>query len=153
MNIGVRIGHALTAVAFSTLLFSASALAQTTMRINVSMPKDGHHGVAIDAFAAEVDRLTEGRYKIETFYAGSLGAERESIEAVQLGTLELTFTSTGPVPNFVPETEHPRRALSSSATTPTRAPCLDGPIGNDCWAGSRHTASRRWPGLTTASAT
>src|SRR5690606_1310665 len=45
-----------------------------------------------------------GRYKIETFYAGSLGAERESVEAVQLGTQELTWTSTGPVPNFVPDT-------------------------------------------------
>jgi hypothetical protein len=32
-----------------------------------------------------------------------LGGEREMIEAVQLGTQELTFTSTGPVPNFVPE--------------------------------------------------
>ena len=39
------------------------------------------------------------------FYNGSLGGERESIEAVQLGTLELAFSSTGPVPNFVPETK------------------------------------------------
>ena len=32
-----------------------------------------------------------------------IGAERESVEGVQLGTLDLTMTSTGPVPNFVPE--------------------------------------------------
>ena len=92
----------MTGVALAALTAGA-AQAQTVMRINVSMPQDGHHGIAIDTFAEQVESLTEGRYQIETFYAGSLGAERESIEGVQLGTLELTFTSTGPVPNFVPE--------------------------------------------------
>ncbi|WP_338608172.1 TRAP transporter substrate-binding protein [Pelagibacterium nitratireducens] len=95
-------GAALAGVA-TIALTAGSAQAQTVWRINVSMPQDGHHGIAIDTFAEEVERLTEGRYVIETFYAGSLGGERESIEGVQLGTLELTFTSTGPVPNFVPE--------------------------------------------------
>lgn len=103
MTIGLRITKTVAAAAIIAAAFAPSAFAQTVMRINVSMPQDGHHGVAIDAFAAEVERLTDGRYDIETYYAGSLGAERESIEAVQLGTLELTFTSTGPVPNFVPE--------------------------------------------------
>ncbi len=32
-----------------------------------------------------------------------MGGEHESIEAVQLSTQELTLTSTGPVPNLVPE--------------------------------------------------
>jgi tripartite ATP-independent transporter DctP family solute receptor len=83
--------------------FGATASAQTAMRINISVAKDSHQGVGIDTFAAEVDKRTNGRIKIQTFYSGALGAERESIEAVQLGTHELTFTSTGPVPNFVPE--------------------------------------------------
>ena len=50
-----------------------------------------------------IEERTNGRYKVQSFYSGSLGGERESIEAVQLGTQELTFSSTGPVPNFVPE--------------------------------------------------
>ena len=79
------------------------SLAQTTMRISISVAQNSHQGVAIDTFAQEVEKRTNGRYKIQTFYSGSLGGERESIEAVQLGTQELTFTSTGPVPNFVPE--------------------------------------------------
>lgn len=89
-------------VAALTLLGGA-ATAQETIRISISLAQDSHQGVAIDTFAAELERLTEGRYDVEPFYAGSLGAERESIEGVQLGTLEMTFTSTGPVPNFVPE--------------------------------------------------
>jgi tripartite ATP-independent transporter DctP family solute receptor len=93
------------AVAILTGVAAAPALAQTTMRISVSPPKNSHYGVAIDTFAQEVEKRTSGRYKIQTFYSNSLGAEREAVEAVQLGTQELTFTSTGPVPNFVPETK------------------------------------------------
>lgn len=103
MTIGLRITKTVAAATIMAAVFATSAFAQTAVRINVSMPQDGHHGVAIDAFAEELEKLTEGRYDVQTFYAGSLGAERESIEGVQLGTLELTFTSTGPVPNFVPE--------------------------------------------------
>ena len=85
--------------------FVASAAAQTTMKISISTSKNSHQGVGIDVFAQEVEKRTAGRYKVQTFYDGSLGGERESIEAVQLGTQELTLTSTGPVPNFVPETK------------------------------------------------
>ena len=84
-------------------LISSHAAAQTQMRISISIGQNSHQGVAIDTFAKEVEKRTNGRYKIQPFYAGALGGERESIEAVQLGTQELTFTSTGPVPNFVPE--------------------------------------------------
>jgi tripartite ATP-independent transporter DctP family solute receptor len=88
-----------------TMGFMAAATAQTTMRISIATAKDSHQGVAIDTFAAEVEKRTNGRYKIQTFYNGSLGGEREYIEAVQLGTQELAFSSSGPVPNFVPETK------------------------------------------------
>jgi len=80
-----------------------TAAAQTTMKINISVAQNSHYGVAIDTFAREVEARTSGRYKVQTFYAGALGAERESVEGVQLGTLDLTLTSTGPLPNFVPE--------------------------------------------------
>jgi tripartite ATP-independent transporter DctP family solute receptor len=83
--------------------FVAAASAQTTMKISISVAQNSHQGVAIDTFAKEVEKRTGGRYKIQAFYSGALGGERESIEAVQLGTQELAFSSTGPVPNFVPE--------------------------------------------------
>ena len=79
------------------------AFAQEVMKMNISIAQNSHYGVAIDTFAKEVEARTNGRYKIQNFYSGALGAERESIEGVQLGTLDLTMTSTGPVPNFVPE--------------------------------------------------
>jgi tripartite ATP-independent transporter DctP family solute receptor len=118
------------AAAAGIALGAAPALAQTTMKINISLAQNSHQGVAIDTFAKEVEKRTNGRYKVQTFYSGSLGAERESVEAVQLGTQELTFTSTGPVPNFVPEVAILDIPFLFRDYAHARA-VLDGPIGQD----------------------
>src|SRR5262252_2225824 len=107
-----------------------SAIAQTTLKMNISIPQSSHYGVAIDTFAREVEARTAGRYKIQNFYSGALGAERESIEAIQLGTLDLTMTSTGPVPNFVPEVAILDIPFLFRDYAHARA-VLDGPIGQD----------------------
>ncbi len=112
------------------LVAGQSALSQTVMKINISTAQNSHQGVAIDTFAKEVAKRTDGRYKVETFYSGSLGGERESVEAVQLGTQALTFTSTGPVPNFVPETKILDVPFLFRDKAHARA-VLDGPIGDD----------------------
>lgn len=111
----------------------ATAAAQTAMKINIGIPKNSHQGIAIDTFAKEVETRTNGRYKIQTFYSGSLGGERESIEAVQLGTQELTFSSTGPVPNFVPEVKILDTPFLFRDKAHARA-VLDGPIGQEILA-------------------
>lgn len=108
----------------------AAASAQTTMRISISVAQNSHQGIAIDTFAKEVEKRTAGRYKVQTFYSGALGGERESIEAVQLGTQELAFSSTGPIPNFVPETKILDVPFLFRDKAHARA-VLDGPIGQD----------------------
>ncbi|MEJ7686797.1 MAG: TRAP transporter substrate-binding protein [Variovorax sp.] len=107
-----------------------AAFAQTTMKISISTSQNSHQGVGIDVFAKEVAARTGGRYKVETFYNGSLGGERESIEAVQLGTQELAMSSTGPVPNFVPETKILDVPFLFRDKAHARA-VLDGPIGQE----------------------
>jgi tripartite ATP-independent transporter DctP family solute receptor len=108
----------------------ASAAAQTKMKISISTAQNSHQGVAIDVFAKEIEKRTAGRYKIETFYNASLGSERESIESVQLGTQELTFSSTGPVPNFVPDAKILDIPFLFRDKAHARA-VLDGPIGQE----------------------
>ena len=107
-----------------------TAQAQTVLRVGWTNTFESHYGVAIKAFGDEVFKRTDGRYKLQYFPNGALGGERETLEAVQLGTQELVITSTGPVGNFVPETrivdipylfrdyDHARKVL-------------DGPIGQD----------------------
>src|SRR6478672_3093980 len=126
----MKLTRLFAAVAAAGLLACTAAQAQTTMKISISTAQNSHQGVAIDTFAREVEKRTGGRYKIQTFYNGSLGGERESIEAVQLGTQELTFTSTGPVPNFVPETKILDVPFLFRDKAHARA-VLDGPIGQD----------------------
>ncbi|MFW7340372.1 TRAP transporter substrate-binding protein [Pollutimonas sp. H1-120] len=141
------------------LVLGTSASAQTVMRISISSPQNSHQGVAIDTFAKEVERLTNGRYVIKTFYASSLGAEREAMESVQMGTQELTWTSSGPVPNFVPEVKILDVPYLFTDYAHARG-VLDGPIGDEmlkkfeprgfkalAWAenGFRHMTNNKHP--------
>ena len=91
----------LIALALAAAALSASA--QTVLKIGYATTATSHYGVGTTAFCEEIEKGTQGRYKCQQFPAGALGGEREMIEAVQLGTLDLVNTSTGPVGNFVPE--------------------------------------------------
>jgi tripartite ATP-independent transporter DctP family solute receptor len=111
----------------------APSAAQTTLKMNISVSQNSHYGVAVDTFAREVAARTGGRYSVQNFYSGALGAERESIEALQLGTLDLTMTSTGPVPNFVPDVAILDIPFLFRDYAHARA-VLDGPIGQELLA-------------------
>jgi tripartite ATP-independent transporter DctP family solute receptor len=127
----VRISALALALSGLTLGFlPTTAAAQTLMRISISTAQNSHQGVAIDTLAKEVEKRSNGRYKIQAFYAGALGAEREAIEAVQLGTQELTWTSTGPIPNFVPDVKILDVPFLFRDYAHARA-VLDGPIGQE----------------------
>ncbi len=106
------------------------AFAQETLKMNISVAQNSHYGAATETFAKEIEKRTNGRYKVQNFYSGALGAERESIEAVQLGTLDLTVTSTGPIPNFVPEVAILDIPFLFRDYAHARA-VLDGPIGQE----------------------
>jgi TRAP-type mannitol/chloroaromatic compound transport system substrate-binding protein len=128
----------------------ASAAAQTTMKSSISIAQNSHQGIGIDVFAKEVEKRTQGRIKIQNFYSGSLGGERESIEAVQLGTQELTFTSTGLTlcPKHVFLTFH-----SCSATKRMHARSWTGLLAKRCWPNLKPRVSKRWLGVKMAYAT
>ncbi len=122
--------HLRYALAAAAILVCATAAAQTTIKIGYAATPQSHYGVGTTVFCEEVEKRTNGRYKCQQFPNSALGGEREMIEAVQLGTLDIVNTSTGPVGNFVPEVnivdipflfrdyEHARTVL-------------DGPVGDE----------------------
>lgn len=59
--------------------------------------------VAANRFAELVKQRTNGEVEIKVFPASQLGAERAIIEGVQLGTIEMSFTTTGAIGGFAPE--------------------------------------------------
>lgn len=121
---------------FTALALAAcvtAPMAQTNLKLGHPQSGTSAFHVGAQAFADEFAKLTNNRYKISIFASGALGGEREMVESVQLGTLDLVVTSTGPVGNFVPETlitdipflfrdyDHARKTL-------------DGPIGQELLA-------------------
>lgn len=79
---------------------SAPAMAQTQIAIHHALPPNSHTGAGPIAFKEAFERLTANRYRVVVQRNDN---EREMIESVQIGTIDCTFTSTGPVGNFVPE--------------------------------------------------
>lgn len=54
----------------------------------------------LEEFAKLVDQKTNGKVKIEAFHSSQLGNEREMIEGLQMGTLDMTLVSTAPLAGF-----------------------------------------------------
>jgi tripartite ATP-independent transporter DctP family solute receptor len=77
-----------------------TAAAQTTVTLTHALPPASHYGVGAAAFKETVERLSNGRFRVNIQRNDN---EREAIEATQIGTQEFTITSTGPVGNFVPD--------------------------------------------------
>ncbi|MFN4102439.1 MAG: DctP family TRAP transporter solute-binding subunit, partial [Pararhodobacter sp.] len=88
----------------AAMLAAGPVLAQgVTMNLAFTPPADSHYGDAGRAFAEKIAELSDGAFEISLRPAGALGGERDVIEGLQIGTVELTISSTGPIGNFVPE--------------------------------------------------
>ena len=110
--------------------FVLSATAQTVVKIGYPTNATSHYGVGATIFCDEIEKGTQARYKCQQFPSSALGGEREMIEAVQLGTLDVVNTSTGPVGNFVPEVKIVDIPFLFRDYAHARL-VMDGPIGQD----------------------
>jgi len=72
----------------------APAAAQTVLKAahSSSTTSTGHQ--ALEFMAKELKEKTDGRITLEIFPGSQLGSEREQIESIQLGNLDLTFVSS-----------------------------------------------------------
>lgn len=97
------IKKALAASLLSAVAMSP-AMAEQTLKMAYALSKTSHYGVAADAFEKAIGQSSNGQIKIQQFPNSALGGEREVIEGLQLGTIDLAVVSTGATLNFVPET-------------------------------------------------
>jgi len=103
---------------------------QLNFKLCHSVATDHPYHLGALRFAELVARRTDDKVKIEVYPSAQLGGERDTVEGLQLGTVDLVVTSTGPVGGFVPgmfvvdlpflfeSREHAYKVL-------------DGPIGKD----------------------
>jgi tripartite ATP-independent transporter DctP family solute receptor len=127
MNMTRRTGLKVLALGATLALGAAPALAQTQVTFQHPIGINSHYGAGTTAFKETFERLTNNRFRV--IYQRN-DNERETIEAVQIGTIECTITSTGPVGNFVPETRNLDVPFLFRDTAHARG-LLDSPIGQE----------------------
>ncbi|WP_235040603.1 TRAP transporter substrate-binding protein [Vreelandella profundi] len=117
-----------TAIALTGLAFQAQAA--TEISVGYAISSNSHYGEGSRAFKETLERLSDGEFTVSDHPSGSLGGERAMIEGLQIGTVDVVITSTGPLGNFVPETYV--LDLPFLFTSYEQARCvLDGEIGQE----------------------
>lgn len=88
-----------------TMLVSAAQAGKVSIRVANSGPdKPGNRTVkAAQIFTHVASQLSDGEIEATFYHASQLGAEREALEGVQIGTIEMGTLSGGPVAGFFPE--------------------------------------------------
>ncbi|WP_153114657.1 TRAP transporter substrate-binding protein [Rhodocyclus tenuis] len=84
------------------LTFAQPAAAQAPLKMAYALSSSSHYGAGAEAFAKTLEK--SGKFKVQQFPNSALGGEREVLEGLQLGTIDLAIVSTGATLNFVPQT-------------------------------------------------
>lgn len=93
----------LAGAALLTALLTGTAGAQTVLRSSDTHP-DGYPTVeAVEYFGELVKERTGGRYAVEVYHSAQLGEEKDTIEQVRSGVIELNRVSMAPFNGLVKE--------------------------------------------------
>lgn len=74
-----------------------------TLNVGHSVATDHGYHKGLEAFKAYVEEKTGGSVKVEIHPSSSLGSEREMIEGLQLGTIDMCLAATSQLTSFIPE--------------------------------------------------
>ncbi len=91
------------AVSLTLAGVALQAQAATEVSLGHTLSAASHYAVGAQAFKETLEELSDGAFTVTEHSSGSLGGEREMIEGLQIGTVDIVITSTGPLGNFVPE--------------------------------------------------
>ena len=92
----------LCALVLVVALAGAAAAENFTLKLANAGPADPEDRtvIAVELFKNHVQNKTGGSVKIEVFHASQLGNEKEILEGLKMGTIELGTITTGPVPTL-----------------------------------------------------
>jgi len=83
---------------------AATPVAAKNLKFAYALSTNSHYGAGADAFVKSLQASLPGKFTVEQFPNSALGGEREVLEGLQLGTIDLAIVSTGATVNFVPST-------------------------------------------------
>lgn len=131
MNYCLKISWVLT---FLLCLLFLSACSQkekvTTLKLAHVLDRALPNHLAAVHLAEKLKEYSGGKMELKIYPGGQLGSEREYLESLQIGSLDMTIVSTGVIENFVPS----MAVLSLPylfRSVEHREQVIFGPIGDD----------------------
>jgi TRAP-type C4-dicarboxylate transport system substrate-binding protein len=89
-------------LALSLPAASSGQVKAVALRIADELNPEEPPAVGGEAFARTVESLSNGKYKIAVHHKGQLGTERELIEQIRQGVLDVGVISSAPMGTFAP---------------------------------------------------
>ena len=113
-------------------LFAMTPVAQATeFRSADTHNPDDYPTVAAVKYMSEVlEKKSGGKHKIKVFNKGALGTEKETIDQVKIGALDLTRVNIGPMNGICQMTQVPTMPFLFTSVEHMRK-ALDGPAGEE----------------------
>ena len=89
-------------IACTLLLAAGAAFAadKIVVRVAHTIAPDSHYQAGLEHLGKLLDEATNGQIELQIFHSSQLGSERDAIEGVSMGTLEMTLISSAPLANF-----------------------------------------------------
>ncbi len=87
------------------MLINSCTEGKTSKTLRLAHGVDSQHPVhkGMVVLGESLDRISEGKLKVQIYPNGQLGGERESIELLQIGSLDIAKVSAGVLENFIQE--------------------------------------------------
>ncbi len=91
-------------IAFVLVLSTASlSLAAVTLKLGHIAEPENPYGQGADYFAELVKERTNGEVIVQVYPSSQLGNQRDLVEGLTFGTVDMTLTGTAVLGNFIPE--------------------------------------------------
>ena len=121
-----------------TLIAAAAALALTPLAglsadfrsADIHNADDYPTVVAVKYMSDVLSKNSAGKYKIKVFNKGALGTEKETIDQVKIGALDLTRVNISPMNSICQKTQVPTMPFLFKSVEHMRK-SLDGPVGQE----------------------
>jgi len=114
-------------------LLPLTAHAQMVLKSHDTHPAGYPTVAAVESMGKKLEAATQGRIKVQMFPGAVLGQEKEAVEQVQLGAIQMARISLGVIGPVVPEVDVFNMPFVFRDVKHMRA-VIDGPVGDDLLA-------------------
>jgi tripartite ATP-independent transporter DctP family solute receptor len=121
---------------FNRALLAAAALLACAAQATEFRSADVHNAddyptvAAVKHMSELLDKKSGGKHKIKVFNKGALGSEKETIDQVKIGALDITRVNISPMNAICPLTQVPTLPFLFDSIAHMRK-VLDGPVGEE----------------------